>query len=105
MAMVDPLYASTLPMGPTVGDHDSFRRFMYTTQWMRYLEFGYLSGDIGPAEVELMMRQLFHVPETRAWWERARVDWVAAAAHNPKIAELISAMDTAFDTTAPGPDS
>lgn len=102
MAMTDPLYASVVPV-ESLGssDHDTVRRFFYVTQWMRYIEFSYLSGDLGPAEANFVLHNFLRVADNRAWWKHARAEWVAAGLDNPRIGKLIALIDGAFDATSP----
>jgi hypothetical protein len=89
LAMSDPQYSSVFQLDsmPIVQDHDSFRKAVFRTQWIRYLELTYLSGEVSDIELLAMLEQEFFTnAENRLWWSQARPTWAAHA-----IAEKVAA--------------
>lgn len=75
MAMEDNDLASVIaPIGwPGRSDHQTYRRSVYRTQWMRYVEYAYTTGDIGDAAArDIVLNEIFARQEGREWWSRAR---------------------------------
>jgi hypothetical protein len=100
LAMGDPQYSSVFQLDTMsiVQDHDSFRKSVFRTQWLRYLEFAYLSGELLDKELRIVLeREFFSNAENRLWWSQARSTWEARAAAEKFVAikEFVKVLDQA----------
>jgi uncharacterized membrane protein YqjE len=79
-AMSDPLYASVIPANLDSASEDQFRRHVFTTRWLRYYEFLYLSNEMPVTSMEVELSEFFAVPDNRTWWQMGRHRWFSKVA-------------------------
>jgi Family of unknown function (DUF6082) len=86
MAMADPHYAAVFHTDsvPSIQGHDDFRKAIFRTQWLRYLEFAFFSGELSDAELQLSLEDdFFGNADNRLWWTEVRQYWTARASEKP----------------------
>jgi hypothetical protein len=102
LAMADPLYASVFQAAPSVQGHDDHRKILFRTQWMRYLEFAFFSGELSEAELQLNLEgDFFANADNRLWWTEVRQYWAARAGEKPTLhRRFIGKLDQAYSNCA-----
>jgi hypothetical protein len=78
-------------------------------QFLRYLGFAYLSGEVSIGGVQhVLEKEIFTNEENRIWWAAIRDAWAADLDGDPKYEKLIDAINSSWLRTAPpssGPSS
>ena len=74
LEMEDPILRTDAHVA--TASHEEFRRSVLRTQWLRYMEFAYLSGELAQRPIATILeREIFFTPDGRAWWRRERHHW------------------------------
>jgi hypothetical protein len=108
LAMTDPHYSSVFQTDsvPSIQGHDDYRRAVFRTQWIRYLEFAYFSGELSEEELQLALEdEFFANPDNRLWWAEVRRYWAARASERPILHKrYIEIVDQAHGNRVTPPD-
>jgi hypothetical protein len=104
LAMADPHYASVFHTDsvPSIQGHEDYRKAVFRTQWIRYLEFAFFSGELSEAEIQLGLEdEFFANVDNRLWWSEVRQYWTARASEKPTLHKrYIDILDQACSNRA-----
>jgi hypothetical protein len=101
LAMSDPIYASVMPIGRATPSHDEYRKFVFATQWIRYIQYLYLSGSASGESLKPELQDFFNLATSRAWWESTRRYWIEGVTRRERM--FVDLLDDAYSSTAPPP--
>jgi hypothetical protein len=104
LAMSDDQYSSVFKITglPALSDHNEYRRAVFRTQWMRYLEFAYLSNEMSIAQMQnILETEMFTNEENREWWLAVRPAWMTEMSGSVRRRRFIDAIDQSCARTAP----
>jgi hypothetical protein len=78
LAMDDPSL-SIMYTSDAQADSAKYRRHVYRTQVLRYLEFAYISGELDDSRLRnALINEIFVNPEARMQWTAVRSLWLSA---------------------------
>jgi hypothetical protein len=99
LAMEDQVCASIFRLQKyDVYTHEDYKKTVYLTQWMRYLQFGYLNGEMSQRDLqEILENEIFLNNENRMWWGRARSSWSDGKKGKDKV--FVDTVEQSFKNT------
>lgn len=79
--MADPIYLQVFGSAvPQAGEHDYARKSIFANLWLRYMQFGFLCGEISEDSLRYALRnEIFSTEFGLSTWERVRPAFEAGA--------------------------